>query len=73
MNMLNFLKQKNDQPLLDVKIIRNKLLQFIKEQLQRREGGEGGNIRGMELYLAPSPDEKDVYEASVYFHDIDRF
>ncbi len=71
--MLNFLKQKNDQPLLDVKIIRNKLLQFIKEQLQRREGGEGSNIRGMELYLAPSPDEKDVYEAIVYFHDTDRF
>lgn len=71
--MLNFLKQKNDQPPMDVKIIRNKLLQFIKEQLQRREGGEGSNIKGMELYIAPSPEEKDVYESIVYFHDTDRF
>jgi hypothetical protein len=27
----------------------------------------------MELYIAPAPDEKDVYEAIVYFHDTDRF
>ena len=44
--MLDFLKQKNDHQPMDVKIIRNKLLQFIKEQLQRREGGEGSNIKG---------------------------
>ena len=71
--MLNFLKPGNDQPSLDVKIVRNRLLQFIKEQLQRREGGEGSNIRGMELYLAPKPDEKDFYESIVYFYDTNRF
>ena len=71
--MLDFLKQRNDNQPKDVKIIRNKLLQFIKEQLQRREGGEGSNIRGMELYIAPSPDEKDIYESIVYFHEPDRF
>ncbi len=58
---------------MDVKIIRNKLLQFIKEQLQRREGGEGSNVKGMELYIACPPDEKDLYESIVYFHDTDRF
>ena len=71
--MLEFLKQKNDRQPLDVKVIRNKLLQFIKEQLQRREGGEGRNIKGMELYIASSPQEKDFYESIVYFHDNDRF
>lgn len=71
--MLDFLKQKNDQHPMDVKVIRNKLLQFIKEQLQRREGGEGSNIKGMELYIASPADEKAVYESIVYFHDTDRF
>src|SRR5215204_1091964 len=71
--MLDFLKQKNDRQPLDVKVIRNKLLLFIKEQLQRREGGEGSNIRGMELYLACTPEERDVYESTVYFHEPDRF
>lgn len=71
--MLDFLKQKNDQQPMDVKIIRNKLLQFIKDQLQRREGGEGSNIRGIELYIASAPDERDVYESTVYFYETDRF
>lgn len=71
--MFDFLKQKNDDKPMDVKVIRNKLLQFIKDQLQRREGGEGSNIKGMELYIASSSDQKDVYEAIVYFHETDRF
>lgn len=71
--MLDFLKKKNDQQPLDVKVIRNKLLQFIKEQLQRREGGEGSNIKGIELYIASGPEEKDLYESTVYFHENDRF
>jgi hypothetical protein len=71
--MLDFLKQRNDRQPLDVKIIRNKLLLFIKDQLQRREGGEGSNIKGMDLYIACSPEERDVYESTVYFHEPDRF
>lgn len=71
--MLDFFTPKNDQKPMDVKLLRNKIVQFIKEQLQRRQGGEGSNIRGMELYLAPFPEEKDVYEATVYFHEGERF
>jgi hypothetical protein len=71
--MLDFFKPKSERQPLDVKILRSKLLQFIKEQLQRREGGEGSNIKGMELYIAAAPQEKDVYESLVYFHDTDRF
>ena len=71
--MLDFFTPRNEQKPMDVKILRTKLVQFIKEQLQRRQGGEGRNIRGIELYLAPTPEEKDVYDATVYFHDGDRF
>ena len=71
--MLDFLKQRSDRHPLDVKIIRNKLLLFIKEQLQRRQGGEGSNIRGIDLYLGCTPGERDVYESIVYFHEPDRF
>ncbi len=71
--MLDFLRHKNDQQPMDVKFLRNKILQFIKEQLQRREGGEGSNIKGMELYIGCKPEEKDLYESTVYFHDADRF
>jgi len=54
-NMLTFFK---DEPPKDVKGIRNALLQFIKEQLQKAEGGEGGNIRGMSLYLTCGDNER---------------
>jgi len=57
----------------DVKAIRSSLLQFIKEQLQKTEGGEGGNIKGLCLYITCNEDEKHLYEAAVYADDEDRF
>ena len=51
----------------DVKGIRSALLQFIKEQLQKTEGGEGSNITGLYLFLECSDEEKHLYEAAVYF------
>ena len=51
----------------DVKGIRSTLLQFIKEQLQKTEGGEGSNITGLYLFLECSDEEKHLYEAAVYF------
>ena len=50
----------------DVKKIRNVLLQFIKEKLQRAEGGEGANINGIYLYINCNDSERYVYEAAVY-------
>jgi len=64
--MFNLFKSdKEDRP-ADVKGIRYELLQFIKQELQKAEGGEGGNIKGLCLYLSPSPAERHVYEAAVY-------
>lgn len=57
----------------DVKGIRGSLLQFIKEQLQKAEGGEGGNIKGLCLYISCGEAERHLYEAAVYTEDADRF
>jgi hypothetical protein len=66
--MANFVKQP-----ADVKTVRHALVQFIKEQLRKAEGGEGGNIRSLHIFLAPSKEEKHVYEAAVYYNEEDRF
>ncbi|MXV16772.1 FHA domain-containing protein [Hufsiella ginkgonis] len=50
----------------DVKGTRHALLQFIKQELQKAEGGEGGNIRGLLLYLSCGDRERHIYESAVY-------
>jgi hypothetical protein len=65
--MFDYFKQKKDDRPLDVKSIRHRLLQFIKEQLQRWEGGEGSQIKSLQLFLAPLPEEIQLYESVVYF------
>jgi hypothetical protein len=50
----------------DVKGIRDALLRFIKEQLQRVEGGEGRHIKALHLYLACSDADMHLYESAVY-------
>ena len=57
----------------DVKEIRSAILQFIKEQLQKAEGGEGSNIRGLYLYIHCSDEEKHLYELAVFYDSPDRF
>ena len=57
----------------DIKGIRAALLQFIKDQLQKAEGGEGNNIRGLSLYITCSAEEKHLYESAVYIDDENRF
>ena len=72
--MFDFFKQqqKENNP-KDVKGIRDRLLQFIKEQLQKIEGGEGGNIRGLYLFIDCIDSEKHLYEAALYVEDENRF
>ena len=57
----------------DVKEIRNSILQFIKEQLQKTEGGEGFNIRGLYLYINCLDSERHLYESALYLDDPERF
>ena len=71
--MFDFFKQKEEASSPDVKSIRHQLLQFIKDQLQKWEGGEGAGIKGMQLFLAPSENERHLYEAAVYFNADNKF
>lgn len=65
--------KKTEETALDVKLVRDKLRHFIKEQLQQWQGGEGRNIRSMQLYLFCSEEEKNVYESAVYSSEDGRF
>lgn len=60
--MFNLFKERPH----DVKAIRNILSQFIKEKLQRAQGGEGANIMGVYLFINCSDAEKHLYEAAVF-------
>jgi pSer/pThr/pTyr-binding forkhead associated (FHA) protein len=57
----------------DIKGIRGALVQFIKDRLQKAEGGEGSNIRGLYLYITCRPEDKHLYEAAIYADEENRF
>lgn len=67
--IFNLFKSGNQEKPNDVKGVRHGLLQFIKQELQKAEGGEGANIKGLALYLNCDPTEKHVYEAAVYANE----
>jgi hypothetical protein len=64
--MFSLFKKENNNIPPDVKSVRDRLLRFIKDQLQQWEGGEGGNIRFLHLYINPAETDKELYEAAVY-------
>ncbi|MGZ3873347.1 MAG: FHA domain-containing protein [Mucilaginibacter sp.] len=67
-----FKKNENKGP-QDVKGLRDSLLRFIKEELQKAEGGEGRNIKGIHLFIDANAAEKHLYEAAVYLEEKDKF
>jgi len=71
--IFDLFKRNTDNKPTDVKGIRYALLQFIKHELQKAEGGEGSNIKGLCLYLACSDSERHMYEAAVYVDEPDKF
>jgi hypothetical protein len=70
--MFNIFNKGNNNP-TDVKSVRDALLRAIKEELQKAEGGEGRNIKGINLFIAESTGEKHLYEAAVYLDEADKF
>ena len=70
--MFNLFKKNDDSP-KDVKTLRDALLQFVKEQLQKAEGGEGSNIKTINIFIFCGPAEKHIYEAAVYAGEKDKF
>ena len=71
--MFNLFKSDKENRPLDVKSIRYELLQFIKQELQKAEGGEGGNIKGLNLFINCPSSEKSMYEAAVYTEEPELF
>src|SRR5687768_7936048 len=71
--MFPFFKKEESTVPTDIKTIREALLSFIKEQLSKAEGGEGGNIKGLQLFIACSEEEKHLYESAVYWEEENRF
>lgn len=57
----------------DVKAIRETLIVFIKQELQKMEGGEGKHIKGFQLYIACQPVERYMYESAVFMEEDGRF
>ena len=71
--MFDLFKDNTQQRPSDVKAVRERILQFLKEQLRKAEGGEGANIKGIQVFIAPLPEEKHMYEAALYLEEGDRF
>jgi len=71
--MLNLFQKNAATPPDDVKGIRDSFLRFIKEQLQKVEGGEGFNIRALQLFVFCAEAEKHVYESALYVGEEERF
>jgi hypothetical protein len=73
MSMFDFFKKNTDNSNKDVKTVREGLLHFIKEQLKKAEGGEGSNIKGIQIFITCPEEEKQMYEAAVYLEEPGRF
>jgi hypothetical protein len=71
--MFDFFKKNTDNSNKDVKTVREGLLHFIKEQLKKAEGGEGSNIKGIQIIITCPEEEKQMYEAAVYLEEPGRF
>jgi pSer/pThr/pTyr-binding forkhead associated (FHA) protein len=72
MAIMDLFKQTG-QPVKDVKWIRETLLQTIREQLSRLDGGEGASVKGLHLFIICNEADRHVYESAVYLDEPDRF
>ncbi|RZK13096.1 MAG: FHA domain-containing protein [Flavobacterium sp.] len=70
--IFDFFKSKASERPEDVKGIRHALLQFIKQELQKAEGGEGANIKGLCIYINCTSAEQQLYEAAIYKDEPER-
>jgi len=71
--MFDIFKKGDNKPPQDVKAVRAAILSFVKKELQKAEGGEGRNIKGLYLFIVCSESERHMYEAAVYLDEADRF
>lgn len=65
--MFDFFKNKQDHKDLDAKGLRDLVLQFVKEELQRLDGGEGKGIAALQLFINADQENTFLYETAIYF------
>ena len=66
MGIFDFFKKNNDSGRLDAKGLRDAVLQFIKEELQQLDGGEGNLLSGLSIFVNPEEEVRFIYEAALY-------
>jgi hypothetical protein len=71
--MFNIFKTDSAGRPKDVKELRDALLRFIKEQLQKVDGGEGRYIKGIQMFLTCGTEDQHLYEAAVSIEEPGRF
>lgn len=71
--MFNLFNRNTPEKPQDVKAIREVMLVFIKQELQKMEGGEGKHIKGFQLYISCPAAEKYMYESAVFIEEEGRF
>jgi hypothetical protein len=71
--MFNLFSKTPAEKPSDVKAIREALIVFIKQELQKLEGGEGKNVKGLHLYIVCAPVERYLYDSAVYAEEENRF
>ncbi|MBB5638708.1 hypothetical protein HDF26_000707 [Pedobacter cryoconitis] len=67
-----FKKNKTDNP-LDAKSLRDLILQLIKEELQKLDGGEGSHLKALQLYVNAGAEELFMYETALYSAEPEQF
>ncbi|MDF2434178.1 MAG: hypothetical protein JWP44_3809, partial [Mucilaginibacter sp.] len=71
--MFDLFKKDENKPPQDVKAVRAAILGCIKQELQKAEGGEGKNIKGIYLFVAGAENERHIYEAALHTDEPDQF
>jgi hypothetical protein len=64
--MFDFFKKNKGNTPLDAKGLRDEILQFIKEELQQLDGGEGKYLKALTLFVRVKAEELFSYETALY-------
>lgn len=67
-----FKKNKTDNP-SDAKSLRDVILQLIKEELQKLDGGEGAHLKALQLFVNADAEELFLYETALYSAEPQKF
>lgn len=64
--MFDFFKKNKPAEELDAKGLRDSVLQLLKEELQKLEGGEGKNVARLQLFITARGERRYIYESALY-------